>query len=232
MVKLLTKPQWIKDSGAKICEISLYKETLGKIKTKVVKQRDFNYVTNLIGEKSENLGSDYFYMNPKEHLMIDYDIRTPVKYRGKYRLGELLRLISIIQMNENNIQKMDLYSRENAVLFHARYGFKPKIRQFLHRDKLLEQILNDKRFEDLCQKAAFVKQKIVESANLNGDLRALCVLVSELVEEYIQRIMQLSKTETCTFNHGFDMELNKDFIIKNKEKFNEMLKKQGLDYKI
>lgn len=230
MVKILTKPNWRMNSGAKLCSFSLHKEVLGNIKTKVLHERDFNYVTKLIGEAGENLGRDHFYMSPKEHLMVDFDMKTEDKYRGKYRLGELLRLISIMQMIENNIKKVELYSRENAVIFHAKYGFKSNIRRFFHRDSILEQIIHDKRFEDLSQRAKYIQERIAK----DGDnfIQEAFQRTSILTDDYIQRIKNLPQAESNSFKHGFDMKLEKKFILENKAKFNEMFIRQGLDYQI
>ena len=155
MVKMnfLSKPVWKNFSDVKLCSFSLNKQGLGEISANVSHRRDNYYLTTLAAKDGKTLGTDSFGMYPEEKRMFDFDITTLPFFRGKFRLGELMRLISIMEMFENNLEFMELYSRETAINFHAKYGFRPDIKRFLHRDMTLKTISEDIRFEELSQKA-------------------------------------------------------------------------------
>lgn len=53
-------------------------------------------------------------------------MQTELPYRH-HGLGEILRLASIIEMKENNINKMTIFSMPEAIKFHYKYGFRPNI---------------------------------------------------------------------------------------------------------
>lgn len=235
MVKMnfLSKPVWKNFSDVKLCSFSLNKQGLGEISANVSHRRDNYYLTTLAAKDGKTLGTDSFGMYPEEKRMFDFDITTLPFFRGKFRLGELMRLISIMEMFENNLEFMELYSRETAINFHAKYGFRPDIKRFLHRDMTLKTISEDIRFEELSQKAKFLIDK-VKSSTRGEELRNLCRLTSKLADEYLQKVknLQIQEQKMFLFKEGFDMKLNKNDILQQKDRFNDLFEKHGIDYKI
>ena len=232
-IKPLTKPVWKTFLDAKLCSFTLPKKDLGVLRTEVSHLRDANFATNIFAENGERLGKDFFAIYPQNKKMFDFNIETAKNYRNKFRIGELLRLVSIMEMFENKINYMQLYSRETAIYFHAKYGFKSDITRFSHRDKTLETIAGDARFVDLAQKAkAIIKE--VERCRVSVRLRELCKITSKLTDEYMQRVQLLSKDELNAhpFKEGFDMILTKETVLEKKDMFNKLFKQHGIDYKI
>ena len=124
MVKMnfLSKPVWKNFSDVKLCSFSLNKQGLGEISANVSHRRDNYYLTTLAAKDGKTLGTDSFGMYPEEKRMFDFDITTLPFFRGKFRLGELMRLISIMEMFENNLEfinetKNALDSGFNIIIF-------------------------------------------------------------------------------------------------------------------
>ena len=230
-IKSLGKPIWNNCLGVKLCSLSLHKKEFGEIQAEIRHIRDYNYATNIFAQNGARLGKDYFAIYPEEKRMFDFNIETSKNYRGKFRIGELMRLISIMEMIENKIKTMQLYSRESAVLFHAKYGFQSDIRQFSHRDNTLNAISKDTRFKDLAQKAKLLVKQLQECLT-GAENRELCRLTSKLADEYINRVKSVSAKENPKFNQGFDMILHRETVLSQREKFNELFKRHGIDYKI
>ncbi len=235
MIKInsLSKPVWKQFSNVKLCSLSLNKKELGSIAANVSHKKDDYYMTTLSSKNGEILGTDCFGLYPQEQSMFDFDINTKLNLRRKFRIGELMRLISIIEMFENHINTIKLYSTETAVSFHAKYGFKADIKRFMHRDKVLETIANDTRFNNLAQKAELLIKQVQECKTPAG-LRELCKLTSELTDEYLEKIKFLSFAEQKLhpFKEGFDMKLSKENVLQEKDRFNILFEKHGIDYKI
>lgn len=232
-VNFLSKPVWKNFSNLKLCSLSINKKELGEICAKVSHQKDDYYLTTLSAKSGAILGTDSFGMYPEEKRMFDFDITTNFPFRGKFRIGELMRLVSIMEMFENHLDSMGLYSRETAINFHAKYGFRPDIKKFMHMDLTLDTISQDTRYEELAQKAKFLIGR-VKLAETSAELRNLCRLTSKLADEYLQKIKVLKSEEQklFPFKIGFDMKLNKDDIVHDKDRFNDLFRIHGIDYKI
>ena len=235
MVKInsLSKPLWKTLSGVKLCSLKLEKPELGKIRAEVSHLKDYNYAINLFTSNGTRIGKEFFGLYPDENRIFGFNIETLKSFRGKFRLGELLRLISIMEMIENKINLFQIFSKDTAVYFHFRYGFKPDIRQFAHRDNNLETISNDSRFPDFAQTAKILIKKIHEHSG-GEEMRKICKLTSVLTEEYMKRVKQLNPQEQKLhpFTFGFDMKLTKEDVLKEKDLFNRLFKNHGIDYTI
>ena len=82
------------------------------------------FVTKLIDSDGNTLGSEIFGLSGKSD-MFDYNIEVNNPHRGK-GFGELLCLTNIIEMIENKINLIRLYSKNTAIYFHSKYKFEPK----------------------------------------------------------------------------------------------------------
>ena len=99
----------------------------------------------------------------------------------------------------------------------------------------MRDIISDKSlgFEDLKEAA----QQILDSVTLSKDdaaaKRALCKDTNALLKKYIQRALLDEKPDKQhPFSFGFDMILKRDTVIENKDFFNSIFERQGIDYKI
>ena len=91
-----------------------------------LKEQRFNYQNNYdvdFYDKELNL-------NAKEHIGIYPEIKymfvdTMDSYDRNRGFGTCMHLVNIIEMLENDIDKIELYSTPSAVVFHIKCGFKP-----------------------------------------------------------------------------------------------------------
>ena len=226
-VNLLAKPVWKTSSEVKLCSFVVRNKDLGNIRAKILDLLDCHYATKLYAENGTELGKDFFGLMPDENRMYDFSMETAKDYREKFRLGELMRLVSIMEMFENRIKTMELFSRSTALYFHAKYGFKANIKQFIHRDKTLNSIAEDMQQENLAAKAKFLIKQ-VQGARTGEELRNLCKITSKLADEYLEK----TKGERMPLEHGFDMIITREDILREKDYFNELFKNHGIDYKI
>lgn len=191
--------------------------------------------TGIFGPNGQNLGYEEFMMKPNNEIEGLY-ITTKREFKDKGgRIGELLRLTSIIEFLENQKDKFSIYSKETAIMFHSKYKFEPDIFQFLHRDKMLKTILKNKDCKDekIIERATQITKKVNDKMTSEEEQRNLCRETSVLAKDYIDYLMKnVEDPKSCQFEYGIDMVLTKEKVLENKDFFNELFKKHGIDYTI
>ena len=187
---------------------------------------------NLLGKL---LGYEVLRMNPESKEITGYLMNVSEEYRQKgFRFGEMLRLFSVIEMNENKSPRLDIVSRPDAVYFHSKYKFEPSNICFSDRDMMLKTVSEDSSFSELAKEA----KKIIFAAENKTDKqlqRDLCIKTNALVQRYINQAL-LEDHENAYLRHpfkfGFSMSLSFENLLKNKDFFNNCFKKYGIDYGI
>ena len=147
-------------------------------------------------------------------------------------IGSTMRLGQIIVLLENpNLNKIKFFSMGNAVFFHAKFNFRPAITKIGELSNKLEDIAahtNDKRFEANVKEAKqfleynkFEKKLHIKEGN-------------NILNSYLQNILKNNLQNDPKFKiySGFDMELSKKDILENKDFYNSLFQKYGIDYQI
>lgn len=185
-------------------------------------------VFNRVGKE---LGYEVLRLCPQEKYITGADIYVIDEYRKKFHLGEVLRLSSIMELLENGLEAIKIKSKNTAVYFHAKYGFKPDFIDFYTRDKLLSDILKDSAFPDFSARAAGLLRKISNSAP-EGQ-RDACREANKLVKDYIERALCAPHPEKShPFSFSTDMILTRENVLENRDFFNRCFAKHSIDYKI
>lgn len=162
------------------------------------------------------------------------------KDRGK-GLGIILHLNNIMELMENDLDKIELHSIGSAVLFHGKCKFQPELRT----REAIEDVLYEISLKDYA-KMPVIKDSVTKAVDylneihFTGGLHCLdkenILKVNRLISEYIDSVnsQKLSKEERFEygFSSGFDMSLSREDIIENREFFNKLFEKYGIDYKI
>ena len=96
--------------------------------------------------------STLFIKNPKTIYNENIDV---ISKKNKYSgAGSVMALGGIITMLENNIDKIELHSLGQAIYFHSKFKFKPKLTNISDlKDYIINDILtkeHDKRFGNVC----------------------------------------------------------------------------------
>lgn len=221
----------------KLCSFNVHNELFGDL---TVTTREYNdginrFITELKNKPGKLFGKEIFSLEQNSDNMFGYFMEVGQEYRNKnFRFGEILRLSSIIEMIENKIKTLNIYSKDTAIYFHSKYKFKPDIHQFDTRNKALESIINNpqKGFETFIEKAVEILKKIknTDSPELQRTLRNDTNI---LTREYLQQVLKTEGSRnTHPFDYGMDMTLTRETILENKDFFNALFKKHGIDYEI
>ncbi len=226
--------------GRKFFEpFSLNKGAIGDVFVKISKYHrgENNLYIEVKNPFGKELGHELLSMEKdKTRNIVGFDMRVADEYRRKsFRIGELLRLASIMEMLENKASHIKICSKDTAVYFHGKYKFEPAITSFDERNKVLQSIIDDEsvNFQDLNQKAENLLHEALTTTDNPPNQRDLCVRTNELAKEYIERALLEDKPEKKhPFKYGLYMILKSDTVKQFKDFFNKMFEKQGIDYKI
>lgn len=191
-------------------------------------------ISEVKNKMGKTLGHEIFSINEDQKTMIGFLIETLPEYRKKgYRLGELMRLSSIITMLENNIKQLDIVSKDTAIYFHSKYKFVPSTITFKTRDNILETIIKNCKnpLDEITQRAARLVEKLKSNPSAE-EQRTLTRETNTLAKAYIDRSMSQNNQRENQFNCAMDMRLTLQSIIENKNFFNKLFQKHGIDYEI
>lgn len=237
---ILHKPQYAISqitSGFKKCNLESSNKLLGDLKLVTNEYGKYNeFFRTQILDKNENvLGEEIFALENSGKNLFGFDIVVNKELRKiGARLGELLRLSSIIEMLENNIPFLDIMSKGSAVYFHSKYKFEPEIRSFDQLRYALNSIIEHSKdkYEDFAPEAKKLYEIIDKDENILNLMDAR-KKANELIKKYITKVMnEKADYKDHSFVLGFNMRLNKDSIIENKDFFNKLFENHGIDYKI
>ena len=242
IIKPLVKPQWKNfsenDTRRIFEDFRIQNNILGPLSLGI---RDYNdgfsrLVIEIKNAMGKIFGKEIISLDSHSNAMTGYNILVEPEYRQKnFRFGELLRLASIMEIIENKSPFIYIFSKDTAVYFHGKYKFEPVIKAFEERNAALETIIHDKspHFKDLSIKAQNIEDQI--KANINNDQkqRNLTKKTNDIVREYIKRALEEPNPQkNHPFKRGMDMMLDAETIRRNKDYFNNLFEKHGIDYKI
>ena len=90
------------------------------------------------------LGKEIISINEPNTPMYGFSIEVLPGYRKKnFRLGELLRITSVMEMIENKASQLKIRSKDSAIYFHAKYKFSPFETNTSDSIRILKTIIND-----------------------------------------------------------------------------------------
>lgn len=226
----------------KLCSFDIKHKTLGllNINSKMVYNHGFKRLFIELTDNKELLGKEELSLNDGAGKMVGLDISVINKYRNNgektgHRLGEILRLASIIEMLENKKNHFKIYSKNSAIYFHSKYKFKPNITNFDERNAALNSIIanNTTETSDLTELAVDIKKELRKNNSPDAQIE-FNKITNVLVKAYINRVLSLGKDafKTHPFSKGFDMILSQKTLMQNRYFYNNLFKKHGIDYKI
>lgn len=235
IVPRFTKTQYIRE--IQTCHFIIPNKSLGKLSVNT-NTKDYsiaNLFTEIKNKHNKIIGSETMCIDTFQNSMTGLYIEVNRMFqKSEYRFGELLRLVSIIEMMENNLSKFKLFSKSTAINFHLKYKFLPNITRFDHRDLFLKNLLeyNNPNFNDIIPKAKSIIERI-SKAQSPQEQRELAQETTTLSREFVKRMLQENdKNFPHPFTKGIDMELTREEILKNKDFFNQLFANHNIDYKI
>lgn len=229
----------------KLCSLKIPNNKAGELSLNVQEDSTgigYCFISKLKNRFGKQLGSETFAMNENSQDIGGLYITVEPEYRNKlkepngktgYSFGEILRLASIIEILENKIKNFIIHSKNTAIYFHSKYKFEPAITSFSERNYALESIINNnqKGYEDIVQKA----EELLNLAHTTSDSttqRELCKKTNKLLKRYITRVLSKNEYKNHPFSYGIQMVLTDETIQANRDFFNKLFKKHGIDYTI
>lgn len=195
-----------------------------------------NLITSIMNTKGDILATEDSCVDLDQNRINGLWINVKPKYRNNnYRLGELLRLVSIIGMLENKINSIKIFSKDKAIYFHSKYKFAADFTIFQERNNALKK-LAETESPDM-KNYRYEAEKLLQQINETEDAsiqRKLCKPSSALLTEFIQKVLSLGREEykKYPFDNGMAMILTRKNILENRDFFNELFKRHGIDYSI
>ncbi len=223
----------------KLCSFVVPKSKVGELYLDVKMPKagyGYNFITELRNRFDKLLGYEEFAHFEGSPNMSGLFIRVNDEYKQKgFNFGEILRLSSIIEIMENKVKNFGIISKDSAIYFHAKYKFKPDL-AFSDRDKFLKILSDDKSngYEKFSQKAQDLTDKLkiaIENADITQQ-RKICSETNEVLGEYLDGVIAEKSQKQHPLNWTMPMTLTDENILKNKEFFNQLYQKHGIDYNV
>ncbi len=195
------------------------------------------FKTLLINKEKSIIGVNSFKINEKIFNGSRMDSYSNNEHVG---LGEIMRLTSIINVIENNLRKIQIFSLNEAIPFHLKYKFKPKIQTDDSMLDILNRIASseEKKLSNYSQKAEEIFSDIFFNGSINQEHNYYEEL-PDFIISYVNKIREekLPWNKTLNspglnFKEDLPMELTIQNIKDNKSFFNDLFAKHKIDYKI
>lgn len=202
--------------------------------TQVYKSGYNQLISEIKNKCGKPLGHEIFSIDNEHKTMFGFTIEVEPEYHQKgFKLGELMRLSSIITMFENNIKQLDILSKDTAIYFHSKYKFQPNITAFHFRDNILKSIIENskKPFDEITQRAVELVERLKQKPP-GEEQRAITRETNSLAKSYIEKVISNNTQKENPINSPMDMKLTMETITGNKDFFNELFQKHGIDYEI
>lgn len=200
-----------------------------------------NFVTSVDDKYLNNVAKNKFGINTKNKILSNGGMNVTNKSFKNKGLGVVMHLNSIMQLFENDLEKIELTSLGEAVLFHGKCKFEPKLRDI---DEILNAMYTISQKD--CAKYPELKEvteaagKFFDETFITGGVNCLNTDKMKLANEITKNYIEIMNTKKLTkeereeygFDNGFDMVLTKEKILENKDFFNGLFKKFEIDYEL
>lgn len=236
-----SKIEWHKEAPVRFKEIPVKLKEYNKCSLNIENNDDgpYNFDIYIKNNWGSEMGREELLFNFHDRYIFGSDMQVEEAYKQAYKVGETLRLASIMEMLINNLEKIKIFSTNSAVMFHAKYGFKPNITKFDERNHSLEILLKTKEPDtEALQKQAKELSDRLDQRNLdvnNPESVDLYKRCNEITCKFIQQILKNGKNvmpNKQPFNNGMDMVLTKEDIIINKNVYNQLYQNHEIDFQI
>lgn len=229
------------DALQKIPQIRVQNKYLGELFTESRRSSvDRTLITTeLKNRRNKVLGEEIYSLDTDTQTGAGLLIQTGKEYRQKscYKFGEILRLSSIMALLENKIKTFEIFSKNIAIYFHSKYKFEPAIKSFSERDSALRSIImNSYKNGNEYDQISIEAQKLLKNTESEPEpakQREFCIQANALIKKYIQQVLATkNEYKKHPFDIGMRMLLTEKSILENKNFFNDLFKKHGIDYTI
>ncbi len=200
----------------------------------------FNYLIAVENPAGFDYGTELLHFNMFDRYIYSKNVQVGEAYQDSgFRIGEILKLTSIMMMVKNNLEKIKLYAPNPFVLFHAKYKFEPDIKTLKESSNALKSVMNSKEanMKPLQEKARELFEAAFKNkpASNKDDNSGLFKETNSLISDFIQQIFKNDRKITPArqpFTEGFDLILTNERVTENKEFFNKLYREHDIDFQI
>lgn len=205
------------------------------------KEKKDRFCTSINKGELNNLSRNEFSINLKNKTLENKTMRVFEINNRKKGYGAIMHLNNIIEVLENDLEKIELFSLQEAILFHAKYKFQPKVKNYEDIKDIMFCISqkncdNFPELKKVTQKAANFFDDMFYTSILNNKNKDIIKESNDIMQEYFDTVnskkLSISEQEYYALNTSIDMFLTKDRILKNKDFFNKLFEKYNINYKI
>ncbi len=228
------------DDTRKLCSFNVHNDVFGDLQVNTRRvDEEFEYDTFIIELKNKmgNVFGDEIFRLEKDCQEIDgkdFNVREEYRNNKHFRFGEIIRLASIIEMIENQVKTLKIRSKGSAIYFHSKYKFTPDMMASVECDEVLKSIIKNSQrgFESIGEVAREILAKS-QRVVMPDEQIEVCSQANMLAELYTQEVLKTKDLyKSHPIEYGMGMELTMDSVLKNREFFNSLFKKHGIDYQI
>ncbi len=199
------------------------------------------FITKIADENDNLIAVNHFALDKADGIIETSAMNVLSKnYRNK-GLGTIMHLDRIVDLLENDMDKIVLFSTGEAALFHSKLKFEPD----LNNGEQLENVLTEisaKNCNNMPELKPIVKRAYNYINSSSYFSQKNCLIepdfdkANKIISEYLHIVnsKNLSKNDLFQYklNSDFNMILTHDSVMKNKEFFNKLFEKYGIDYQI
>lgn len=187
---------------------------------------EVNFVNN---EDSKLKASQELMIWPEFGYIFIDNMETSDTDRGN-GLGTCMHLTNIIEMMENNINKLELISAPSAIPFHIKCGFKPTINWTKEYERRNIKAIAFDSNPELAKYSQDAKELL--KANMSPEIKAK--IANKILYNYTKKAIKIMGTEEqkYLFPHCTNMQLTRDDVLKHRNYYNKLFDKYGIDYQI
>lgn len=197
-----------------------------------IKRRDYidGFEVRFNNKKSlESIADEEFMIRPEIKYMYVDNMFTDDDKRGS-GLGTCMHLINIVQMLENDLDRIELTAASTAIPFHTKLGFKPNCN--CNNEYILKNIktIAYDTSPELSQYSEQAKQLLKTRLNLSLKNK----LANKIMLDYTKAAIKIMSVEEqqYLFPHCIDMTLTRKDVLKNNDFYNKLFDKYHIDYQI
>lgn len=183
-----------------------------------------NFYQTTVSDSNKTVLGRHHYEIDKNALL--GKIMTTHPYQSRLGIGEVMRLVSIMEMLANNIEKNVIYATPSAFFFHTKYQFNTHI-----DNPNITNILNEMLNSDCCNEdnRAIIK-KMLDLGNQARTQKDNQIIIDKLIQNYVKE--KISRNKTFGYSEKIPMKLELKDIKNNAEFFNKLFKKHRIDFTI
>lgn len=200
----------------------------------------FNYLIAVENPAGFDYGTELLHFNMFDRYIYSKNVKVGEAYQDSgFRIGEILKLTSIMMMVKNNLEKIKLYSPNPFVMFHAKYKFEPDIHTLNESRSVLDSVLKSKEpnMKIIQEQAGDIRNALTKRSR-EGNSWDIAKIINDTNTAVNNFMLQMFKNgrkitpQRQPFDEGFSLVLTKEQVAKNKDFFNELYRKHDIDFQI